>query len=99
MELVRLEPGIAIDHGRYCGHYFYGLWSVGELKHGSGQWPTNGATIKQVDRVQDRMIVKYERQNRKILRLQQRLDALEAIINAPDVVVYKPAENPPPPGQ
>ncbi len=51
------------------------------MKHGSGQWPTNGATIKQVDRVSDTCTRRYERQARRIVTLQADLKKVQADVN------------------
>ncbi len=50
------------------------------MKAGQGQWPTNGATIKQVDRVSDTCQRRYDRQGRKIVTLQGQIQNLLALV-------------------
>ncbi len=42
---------------------------MGSLKYKKNPWPTDGATVKQLNRIQDRMITKHDRQQRKLDQL------------------------------
>ncbi len=49
------------------------------MKTAPHQWPTAGITKKQLDYQIDKMIVKYDRANRRIVTLQNKVESLMVV--------------------
>ncbi len=52
------------------------------MRKGDHQWPTNGATIKMVNRVEDKCLRRIKTASDEIMDLRQRVIKLEAFIHA-----------------
>ncbi len=52
------------------------------MKKKPHQWPTDGATRKYVDRVNDRLTVRLDRQNEKIRALKEEIMVLGRLVRA-----------------